>query len=133
MRVMRVHIGRIAGCAAALGILMAAVAGGAQATAQPRPNIIVVQTDDQNPVELNYRTMPATERLLAGAGTTFDDYLVATPMCCPSRASLLTGEYPHNDGITATIPAIPPSSTLRTLCRPGCRRRATGQLMWAST
>jgi arylsulfatase A-like enzyme len=116
MRVMRVHIGRIAGCAAALGILMAAASGGEQATAQPRPNIIVVQTDDQNPVELNYRTMPATERLLAGAGTTFDDYLVATPMCCPSRASLLTGEYPHNDGITANDPGYPtlidPQNTL---------------------
>jgi N-acetylglucosamine-6-sulfatase len=71
----------------------------AAAPASPRPNIIVVQTDDQDAASLTARTMPHTVKLLARHGTTFRDYIDSGPLCCPSRAVLITGQYGHNNGI----------------------------------
>ena len=45
------------------------------------------------------QVMPNTERLLAGHGTTFSDYIDSGPLCCPSRAVMLTGQYGHNNGV----------------------------------
>ncbi len=64
-----------------------------------RPNIVFIYSDDQNAADLNARFMPNTMRLLAGGGTTFSDFVVAAPICCPSRAGMLTGTYPHNSGV----------------------------------
>ena len=63
------------------------------------PNVVIIQTDDQTLTSLNRRTMPNVHRLLADRGVTFTDHIVASPLCCPSRASLLTGQYPHNHGV----------------------------------
>ncbi|HEX6141383.1 MAG TPA: sulfatase, partial [Geminicoccaceae bacterium] len=69
-----------------------------------RPNIVVIQTDDQTAASFNRRTMPATTRLLADGGTAFSEYVVASPLCCPSRASLETGQYPHNNAVVSNSP-----------------------------
>jgi N-acetylglucosamine-6-sulfatase len=71
----------------------------ADAPASPRPNIIVVQTDDQGPGMIAPRVMPALGRLIRRHGTTFTDYVTSGPLCCPSRAVLLTGQYGHNNGV----------------------------------
>jgi N-acetylglucosamine-6-sulfatase len=63
------------------------------------PNIVVIQTDDQNNGTVTERVMPAVLRLLGATGTTFTDYIDSGPLCCPSRAVMLTGQYGHNNGV----------------------------------
>jgi N-acetylglucosamine-6-sulfatase len=54
--------------------------------------------------------------LIANKGTTFADTIIPTPTCCPSRASMLTGQYGHNNGVLANAPGYraleDPESTL---------------------
>lgn len=76
------------------------VAAGAPAkVAATRPNVIVVLTDDQDLVLGSMNYMPKTRSLLGDQGATFSQYFVPTSLCCPSRATLLTGQYIHSHGI----------------------------------
>jgi arylsulfatase A-like enzyme len=59
-----------------------------------QPNFVLIITDDQPLSTMAY--MPLTRRLLAERGATFDNYFVTDPLCCPSRATVLRGQYPHN-------------------------------------
>jgi N-acetylglucosamine-6-sulfatase len=62
-----------------------------------RPNILVVMTDDMAQSDLQF--MPKTQRLLADKGTTFADAVDSFPLCCPARATFITGQYAHNHGV----------------------------------
>lgn len=62
-----------------------------------RPNIILIVTDDQNADTTAF--MPTVQRLLVDQGTTFTSAYATTPICVPSRASILTGQYAHNHGV----------------------------------
>jgi N-acetylglucosamine-6-sulfatase len=64
---------------------------------QKRPNVIVIDTDDMNASDLF--VMRNTLSLLAAKGTTFHNSYVSYPLCCPSRATFLTGQYAHNHGV----------------------------------
>jgi arylsulfatase A-like enzyme len=93
--------------AAGVGLLAAAAGVGllaAPATAATKPNVVMVVTDDQRLDEFDKRTMPATKKLIADQGTVFTDAIIPTPTCCPSRASMLTGQYGHNNGVLANAP-----------------------------
>jgi N-acetylglucosamine-6-sulfatase len=83
----------VALAAAAMAVLPAG------ASAAERPNIVFLLTDDQTVASFDERTMPETQRLLGERGTTFTEAIVTTPLCCPSRAALITGQYGHNNGV----------------------------------
>ncbi|WP_245674144.1 sulfatase family protein [Actinoplanes rectilineatus] len=61
-----------------------------------RPNIVFVLADDLSQNLVPYLPNVAE---LGRQGTTFTNYTVTDSLCCPSRASILTGRYPHNTGI----------------------------------
>jgi arylsulfatase A-like enzyme len=65
--------------------------------ADPRPNIIVILTDDQPYHTVEF--MPTVRDVLMKEGVVFDNGFVTTPLCCPSRVSILTGLYVHNHGV----------------------------------
>ena len=74
----------------------------APSQSQSRPNVVVLLTDDQT-VE-SMRVMAGVQAELAGSGTTFDRSFVSNPLCCPSRATLYTGQYTHNHGVIGNRP-----------------------------
>ena len=101
----------LAVAAAALGLPPGSIAP-AQAT--PPPNIIVITVDDLDAGTLYAAThvsvlpcpgcnptifMPNMANFLQKYGMTFANSFVSDSLCCPSRASLLTGMYAHNHGV----------------------------------
>jgi N-acetylglucosamine-6-sulfatase len=87
-----------------------AAAATAEVPLAERPSFVVIQTDDQTLDSLyatfgptNLRAMPNTLDLLAKRGETFNRYYVSYPLCCPSRVSLMTGRYAHNNGVKGNI------------------------------
>jgi|SoiMethySBSTD1v2_1073268.scaffolds.fasta_scaffold193136_2 N-acetylglucosamine-6-sulfatase len=73
----------------------------AQAQADPPapPNVIMIMTDDMRVDDLV--ALPKTEQLLGvpGNGADYTHAYVSLPLCCPSRATFLTGRYAHNHGV----------------------------------
>ena len=61
-----------------------------------QPNIVFLLTDDQDLMLGGNTPMPFTRGLMATAGANLTNFFVNTPVCCPSRATILTGRYPHN-------------------------------------
>jgi N-acetylglucosamine-6-sulfatase len=71
----------------------------AQEESEPdgRPNVIVLMTDDQTVGDMT--PLRQTRRLIGDAGVTFTRSFVSYPVCCPSRATFLTGQYAHNNDV----------------------------------
>lgn len=68
-----------------------------------RPNIILIVTDDQPYHTVDY--MPFVKTELMKNGVVFENGFTTTPLCCPSRASILSGQYAHNHQVlTNTLP-----------------------------
>ncbi len=61
------------------------------------PNVLVVFTDDQDAPSVE--VMGTVQSRLAAKGSTFSNAFATLPQCCPSRATLLTGQYAHNHGV----------------------------------
>jgi arylsulfatase A-like enzyme len=77
-----------------LSILLALASAAPAAAA---PNVVLIETDDQTLESL--RVMQRTRALIGDQGATFENAFVSLSLCCPSRASLLTGRYAHNHGV----------------------------------
>ncbi|MFL5800090.1 MAG: sulfatase [Actinomycetota bacterium] len=89
-----------------------------QSPGEGRPNIVLILTDDQRWDTL--WAMPEVRRLLVADGATFTDSFVVNPLCCPSRSSILTGDYSHTTGVYSNggpnggFPAFHDRSTIAT-------------------
>src|SRR6187399_2969169 len=65
------------------------------AAATPKPlNVVVIMTDDQEDVSSGQ--MPRMQSLIAAQGVNFQNAISTTPLCGPSRATILSGRYAHN-------------------------------------
>lgn len=67
------------------------------ASGQAKPNIVFIVTDDMDMSTLPY--MPKLQAFVANVGVSFQNSFVANPVCCPSRATMLRGQYTHNHAI----------------------------------
>lgn len=67
-----------------------------------RPNVLLIITDDQPLYALDY--MPIVQRELIQKGINFTRAYVTTPLCCPSRSSILTGLFVQNTGVLTNRP-----------------------------
>ena len=94
------------------------VAPGQAAAAQSRPNVVVIESDDQTLESL--RVMHNVNSLIGAKGATFKNSFVNYSLCCPSRSTFLTGQYEHNHGVlsnrgrTAASPASRPCTATTT-------------------
>src|SRR5436190_8478619 len=68
-----------------------------QAAVQDRPNVLVIETDDQTLESM--RVMSNINSLIGAHGATFPNNFVNFSLCCPSRSTFLTGQYAHNHGV----------------------------------
>ena len=90
--------------ALAAGLAIGAREHGSSAQAAPaqRPNVLVLETDDQTLAEM--AVLPNVRRLIGDQGVTFDNNFDSFSLCCPSRATFLTGQYSHNNGVRGNAP-----------------------------
>ena len=109
----------------------------ASSQTQGRPNILLVLTDDQDVGSVS--EMPNVQSQLVDRGTTYDRAFVTTPLCCPSRASILRGQYAHNHGLwdnkapEGGFRGFQELGLEESTVRRGWMRQATTQALWAST
>ena len=78
-----------------------------------RPNIVLVLTDDQDTTMGSTAPLAVARKIIAEAGVEFVNAFTTSPICCPSRASILTGRYLHNTGQSATHRASEQQTILR--------------------
>jgi len=64
-----------------------------------RPNILIIMTDDQSHDTMTDQFMPNTKSMIADQGINFTRGYMSTALCCPSRASFLTGKYARHHGV----------------------------------
>ncbi|MBA9003199.1 sulfatase family protein [Thermomonospora cellulosilytica] len=93
----------VSGCDAAVGSASPPTATPTGKAPVKRPNIVFVLTDDLSWDLVAY--MPNV-RAMQAQGTTFTNFLVADTLCCPSRATILTGRYPHNTKVVTNDPPL---------------------------
>lgn len=73
-----------------------------------RPNIVVILTDDQRADTASLTVMPRLHAALAASGVSLPNGFVSNPVCCPSRSTILTGQYANNHGVLSNNPGSDP-------------------------
>jgi len=87
-------------CALAFAVLLPIHA---RAVAGARPDIVVLMADDLD--EATFGTalalglLPSIKAAMVEGGVRFDESFVTDSLCCPSRTTFMTGQYPHNHGV----------------------------------
>jgi len=65
--------------------------------ASDKPNIVFILADDMRKDDLKY--MPKTRSILGDKGMSFSNAFVSNALCCPTRATIMRGQYSHNTGV----------------------------------
>ncbi|MGL1891438.1 MAG: sulfatase [Spirochaetaceae bacterium] len=85
---------------------------------QSRPNVVFITADDLGWKDIgcygNQDISTPNIDALAENGTMFENAFVAAPSCSPSRASFITGQYPHTNGVTALTHRFPDKALKKT-------------------
>jgi N-acetylglucosamine-6-sulfatase len=102
---MRKHIA--AASAIILTLLVPLCPAQSELSKQPRPNIVFILVDDLRWDELGvaghpFIKTPNIDRI-GREGVIFRNAFITTPLCSPSRAGFLTGQYAHTHGITDNV------------------------------
>lgn len=94
-----------------IGILLVFISFFANAQQQSQPNIVFILADDLGYADVGFRnekagvTTPNIDRL-ASQGMEFTNAYAASPVCSPTRASILTGKYPSSLHLTCHVPGM---------------------------
>ncbi len=100
---------------AALGMVVGltggtgASAAASEAKAKPgkHPNFVFILTDDlDRSLYFDASRFPKFNSLLVDKGTTFSNFFVTDSLCCPSRSSILRGQYVHNHDVRGNRPPL---------------------------
>ena len=94
----------IIGLGTPLALVLGLVYGVPAQAVDPPPNVLVILIDDARTDEMD--TMPVVSSSIAAAGATFSNSYAPFPLCCPDRATLLTGQYAHNHGVLGNEPPL---------------------------
>jgi arylsulfatase A-like enzyme len=68
-----------------------------------KPNVLIILTDDQRWDMM--AVLKKTRRWFGAEGTSYPYAFATTPLCCPSRASIMTGQYAHNTRVETNLDA----------------------------
>ena len=79
-------------------------------TVPTRPNIVFILTDDMRKDDLRY--MPKTRTLLKREGMSFENAFVSNALCAPSRATIMRGQYSHQNGVWSNSSTDSPTTSL---------------------
>src|SRR5215216_3354212 len=112
------RVGRIlllSGACLALGFFLSGELERGSIEAVGRPNIIFIIADDLDAASVS--KVPSLTEYMADKGITFDNAFVTSALCCPSRATILTGQYPHNHLVRTNVPPRGGFKTFRELGR----------------
>lgn len=104
MRFVRSSTAGITGLAMICGLLLTTSAPSVSGSAPPaphraaaKPNVVLLLLDDATLTDMKH--MPNVQRLLVDQGASFTNNYSPTSECCPARAVILSGQYPHNNGV----------------------------------
>lgn len=100
-----VAVALVAGCSGGGGGAKGSTTLRSTAPRRDHPNIVLILTDDLDPKSYtDGARFPKFHDLLVERGTTFSRYFVTDSLCCPSRASILRGQYVHDHDIKGNLP-----------------------------
>ncbi len=91
--------------------LLWSVFGRVNAFGAPPPNVVMILSDDQAWGDYGFMGHPAIQTLnldrLARKSLTFRRGYVPSSLCCPSLASIITGQYPSRHRVVSNDPPVP--------------------------
>ncbi|HEU4368904.1 MAG TPA: sulfatase-like hydrolase/transferase [Methylomirabilota bacterium] len=128
---MRADAGSVTGVLCLATFVLAVTPPATEAGA--RPNFLIILSDDQRHDTLDY--MPRTKARIFGEGVTFSRAYITTSLCCPSRASILTGMYAHKHGVRSNSIPLQKETFIERLKRSGYYTGQVGKYLnsWDGT